>query len=124
MKRYGKRIINLCLAAFLLFTMTVPRLWLTRICADMTEQAQLASAAIRTGGDHTPYLRELEHIYEKTAPIMRLFLDHVAVDETGAAIGVCVPNTEIAALLSALNAVNAAITHLNNMEAFRWDSIF
>lgn len=124
MKKTIKRCIDIALAFLLIFLFTVPRIWLNGVCTEMTEQTQMASAALRTGSDHTPYLRELERLFERSAPKMRLFLDHGAVDEVGAAIGVCVPYATSQDLLSALNAVSAAITHLGNIESFQWDSIF
>ena len=116
--------IDLALFFLLIFLFTVPRIWLTGVCETLSEQVQLASAAIRAEEDHTPYVVELERIFERTAPTMRLFMDHTSVDALGTAIGVCAPYDQTNDLLSSLNAVSAAVTHLKNIEAFAWDCIF
>ena len=116
--------INGLLLLILILACTLPRLWLNRVCDDLSETAQLASAAIRAEADPGPYLAELERVYERAAPKLQLFLDHAAVDEVGAAVGVCAPLTGREAILSALNAVQAAVAHLRSIESLSLGNIF
>lgn len=110
--------------ALLLFLFTAPALYLHRVCDEWSALTLTAAAAAREGDSAAEWLQALERSYEKNSPVLKLFLDHEAVDAVGQSIGVSAPLTEQAALLSALNAVTAATEHLRALESFRLTDLF
>ncbi len=119
-----KRVFLAFFVLLLLFLFIVPGAYLGRVCDEWDGLVLSASAAVRAGGDPTPFLRDLARGYEKNSLKLKLFLDHDAVDAVGECIGICAPLTEQAALLSALNAVSVTAEHLRGLESFRLTDIF
>ncbi len=123
MERTVRSMVNAAFIGLLLFLFIVPPRYVNKVCGQMTALTAAAAERAIAGEDARDELGQLNRLYEQTAPVLRLFLDHTGVDEVGAAIRVCEPLTEPEALLSALNAVNAAAEHLMHIESFGPDSV-
>lgn len=112
-----KRIATLALILILIVLFTVPRRYLARVTDDMLSlSAQAATSARANDGKTAQYLAEMELLFDSAEPKLQLFMHHGAVDEVTAALGACQPLLPHADLLSALNVLNAALSHLAGLE--------
>lgn len=119
-----RRIVTYGIIVMLIALFAVSGGYLNRICKELLASSAGAAQAVMLDGDPAPHLARIKQIYEKSAPKLRLFLDHGAVDAVGAAVATCVPLREPDALLSALSVLDAAVKHAKNIEALSADSLF
>ena len=124
MNKRIKRMATLLIILLLLALFIVPRTYLNKVCTEISALSASARQAVRLNGDPAPELARMKRAYDRSAPKLRLFLNHSSVDALGVAIVACTPLTEPEALLSALNEVEAAATHLKNIESLTPDSLF
>ena len=124
MHRRVRRTATILILLMLAALFTVPRAYLDGVCKEILSASMEARVIAQSGDDPGGTLQNMQAVFEQSAPKLRLFLDHGAVDALGAAIVMSVPLTEPEALLSALNEVEAAAGHLKNIESLSPDSIF
>lgn len=124
MTKRVKRLATLIIVLLLLALFTLPRAYLARVCKQMLASSTAAAQAAQLDGDPAPHLARLKELYEKSAPTLRLFLDHATVDAVGAAIATCAPLRDQDELLSTLSVLNAAIRHAQSIETLSAESIF
>lgn len=123
MDKRVRRVVTVCILLLLVMLFTLPNLYLTRVCREMTAQTAAAEAALSVGGDPAPALLRLSLLYERHDAPLKLFMDHVSVDAVGAAIAACTPLSEPDALIAALHTVNAALSHLGDIESLTPESL-
>ncbi len=124
MEKTIRRAANVVVAAILILLFVVPGNYLNDVCGQIVQIGDGVRQTIQNNGDPEEALVQMEQVYVRNAPKLRMFLDHASVDALGVAIVACTPLTDHEAILSALNEVEAAVEHLKNIEALSTDSIF
>ncbi len=114
-----KRVMTLAFLLFLLFAFTVPRSYLNRCCDELLALANRASAA------ESPALPldEMAALYEKKSRVLRMFINHGAVEAVSAAVAAARPLKEKEALESALSVLRSAIEGLRSIESLCLDGL-
>lgn len=107
-----KSIFTVLFILFLLFVFTAPRAYLNQSCDRLLALADEAEAA----EDPAQALETLSALYEEKAAVFRLFLDHGAVEEAGAAVAGAKALRNREALSSALSVLREAIEDLRRIE--------
>lgn len=108
-----RRVMNAIFILLLLFLLTLPRVYLSDFCDGMLEKCLAAERAEDPG----EALFGMRLLYEKNSPVLRLFLDHTAVDAVGAGVAAAVPLRDREALYSALSAIRSALDSLRRVES-------
>ena len=115
-----KRVMTVLFILLLGFLFTVPRLYLNACCDELEGYARQAMQAEYPG----EALHALEAAYERQSGMLRLFLNHAAVDAIGAAVAAAVPLRETEAKESALSALLSAICALRRVEGISVGGLF
>ena len=118
MYKKTKRVCAGIILALLVFLFIAPRVYLTRLCDELLALNDAAIEAVRDDRRAGAYLERMYERFDKSAPVLRLYLNHASVDETAAAIAACVPLTDRETLLSGLSTIEILLEHLEGIERF------
>lgn len=119
-----KRGCTLFFILFLIFLFTVPAAYLRRLTGELDGACETALAALEQRGDPTPQLELIRSRFDESAPILRMFLDHDAVDQALSAVHALNPRAEPADIQSGLEVLRAELKHLAGIEKLELASLF